>query len=201
MSGLDPWQLPRAAVLDGVPYALHTDYRDVLTVIAWLTGTAAPDLNEQQRWYIAMRLFYPDFAAMPRSVWNAAAQYLADFLAGGRSQPAEAARPGPRLLDWQQDAPLIAAGVSGVAGQDVRALPYLHWWSFLACFEAMGEGPFATIVALRDKLRRGKKLEKWELDFYKTHRAQVDLRPLAPADPAAEAAARAEKQRLLAMLG
>ena len=35
-------------------------------------------------------------------------------------------------MDWQQDAPLIAAGIGRAAGQDVRTLPYLHWWSFLA---------------------------------------------------------------------
>ena len=97
--------------------------------------------------------------------------------------------------DWQQDAPLIAAGISRATGQDVRALPYLHWWSFLSWFDAIGEGTFATVVALRDKLRRGKKLESWELEFYRTHRAAVDLRPAADTD------ADAEKQRLLARLG
>lgn len=79
-------------------------------------------------------------------------------------------------MDWQQDAPLIAAGISKAAGQDVRTLPYLHWWSFLAWFDAIGEGSFATVVAIRDKLRRGKRLENWELDYYRTHRAVVELR-------------------------
>ena len=97
-------------------------------------------------------------------------------------------------MDWQQDASLIAAGISKAAGQDVRTLPYLHWWSFLAWFDAIGEGSFATVVAIRDKLRRGKRLENWELDFYRTHRAAVELR--SPASPAQEA----EKQRLLALL-
>ena len=54
-------------------------------------------------------------------------------------------------MDWQQDAPLIAAGIGRAAGQDVRTLPYLHWWSFLALFDAIGEGSFATVVAIRDK--------------------------------------------------
>lgn len=34
----------------------------------------------------------------------------------------------------------------------------------------------ATVVAIRDKLRRGKRLENWELDYYRTHRAVVELR-------------------------
>ena len=129
---------------------------------------------------------------MPQQDWPAATDFLADFLAAGRPAPTG---PAPRLMDWQQDAPLIAAGIRQAAGQDVRALPYLHWWSFLSAFDAIGDGTFATVVGLRDKLRRGKKLEPWELEFYRAHRAAVDLRP-AP-DPAAEA----EKQRLLAKLG
>lgn len=199
MNAQDLWRLPQSAELGGARYAIHSDYRDVLGILAWLNGSAAPELDAQTRWYVAMRLFYPDFAAMPRAVWGEAAQALADFLTGGRPQPAAA--PGPRLLDWQQDAPLIAAGVSAAAGQDVRALPYLHWWSFLAWFDAIGEGTLATVVALRDKLRRGKKLEAWELDFYKSHRAMVDLRPAAPAaDPGAAEADAAERARLLALL-
>lgn len=97
-------------------------------------------------------------------------------------------------MDWQQDAALIAAGTARAAGQDLRALPHLHWWSFLGWFDSIADGPFATVVALRDKLRRGKKLEPWEREFYRAHRAEVDLH--RPASPEADA----EKQRLLALL-
>lgn len=185
------WQLPRRAVLNGKAWDIHTDYRDALEILRWLGGRADPDLTQEERWYIAMRLFYPDFAAIPRADWPQATRFLQDFLLAGRPEPD---RPAPALMDWQQDAPLIAAGVAQAAGQDVRTLPYLHWWSFLGFFDAIGDGAFATVVAIRDKLRRGKRLENWELDFYRAHRAAVDLRP-AP-DPEAEA----EKARLLALL-
>lgn len=186
------WGLPMQAVIEDRVYEIHTDYRDILELLRWLDGTAAPELDRGERWYVAMRLFYPDFAAMPRQDWQAATRFLTRFLSAGRPEPDHAA---PRLMDWQQDAPLIAAGIQQATGQDVRALPYLHWWSFLSAFDAIGDGTFATVVAIRDKLRRGKKLEPWELDFYRTHRAAVDLRP-AP-DPEAEE----EKRRLLARLG
>lgn len=187
----DGWALPKQAVLGGVRYAVRTDYRDILEVLRWLGGGADPALDTAGRWYVAMRLFYPEFDTVPQECWPEATQFLAAFLAAGRR---EEPRPGPALMDWQQDAPLIAAGISRAAGQDVRALPYLHWWSFLALFDAIGEGSFATVVAIRDKLRRGKRLESWELDFYRTHRAVVELR--APVTAEEEA----EKQRLLEML-
>ena len=180
-----------ADAAEAAAQAIRTDYRDILELLRWLGGTADPQLDQSGRWYVAMRLFYPTFAEMPQACWPQATDFLAQFLAAGRR---EQARPGPPLMDWQQDAPLIAAGISRAAGQDVRTLPYLHWWSFLAWFDAIGEGSFATVVAIRDKLRRGKRLENWELDFYRTHRAAVELR--SPASPAQEA----EKQRLLALL-
>ena len=180
------------AELGGVRYAIRSDYRDVLELLRWLNGQADSALDQSERWYVAMRLFYPEFAALPQSLWPDATQFLTEFLAAGRR---EQPRPGPALMDWQQDAPLIAAGISKAAGQDVRTLPYLHWWSFLAWFDAIGEGSFATVVAIRDKLRRGKRLENWELDYYRTHRAVVELRGVESAEE------QAEKRRLLELLG
>ena len=178
-------------MLDGQEYEIRTDYRDILEVLRWLSGGADPQLKPEERWYIAMRLFYPNFAAMPATVWGAATAFLQEFLQASRPEP----QPGtPQLMDWQQDAPLIAAGIRQAAGCDVRSMPYLHWWSFLACFDAIGQGSFATVVAIRDKLRRGKRLEAWELEFYRTHRAAVELR--RPDTDEADA----EKQRLLALL-
>lgn len=186
------WGLPMQAELGGVRYAIRSDYRDVLELLRWLNGQTDPALDQSERWYVAMRLFYPEFAALPQPLWPDATQFLTEFLAAGRR---EQPRPGHALMDWQQDAPLIAAGISKAAGQDVRTLPYLHWWSFLAWFDAIGEGSFATVVAIRDKLRRGKRLENWELDYYRTHRAVVELRGVESAEE------QAEKRRLLELLG
>lgn len=192
MSAPTAWALPTVAVLNGRQYSINTDYRDILEILAWLNGDEGGELSQEERCYVALRLFYRDFGAIPRQDWQEAAEFLSVFLSGGRP---DRAAPGPRLLDWRQDAPLIAAGVNKAAGREIRAMRYLHWWTFLSYFEAIGEGTLSTVVGIRDKLRRGKKLEGWELEFYRTHRAEVDLRPRLTPE---EAAARAELQRLLA---
>lgn len=69
------------------------------------------------------------------------------------------------------------ADVNKVAGCEIRALPFVHWWTFLAWFGAIGEGQLSAVVAVRDKLRRGKKLEEWEREFYRRNRARVELKP------------------------
>ena len=185
---MNGWTLPREVKLGGQRWAHRTDYREILTLLRWLTGQADPALDRGERWYVAMRVFYPAFGGMPPALWPAAAEYLGQFLAGARPAPARAAQP---LMDWQQDAPLIAAGISRAAGRDVRELAYLHWWSFLALYDSIGEGAFATVVRIRAKLRRGRKLDEGEREFYRENRELVVLRKAE--DPAAAR----EKEKLL----
>lgn len=78
-------------------------------------------------------------------------------------------------MDWEQDGDLIAADVNRAAGQEIRSLPYLHWWTFLSFFNAIGQGQLSTVVSIRDKLNRGRKLEDWEKTFYRENRHRVDL--------------------------
>lgn len=185
------WTLPETVHFADTDWRVHTDFRDVLEILRWLDGSADPALTDSERWYVALALFYRDFSLMSPVQYREACEAMATFVQAGRPDGGPCA---PRLMDWQQDAALIAAGTARAAGQDLRALPHLHWWSFLGWFDSISDGPFATVVALRDKLRRGKKLEPWEREFYRAHRAEVDLH--RPASPEADA----EKQRLLALL-
>ena len=115
------------------------------------------DDNEQERWYIAMALFYENWRDIPAQNRQEAAERMAEFIACGKTQGKPGAK---REIDWQQDAELIVGGVNKVAGCEARALPYLHWWTFIAYFMNIGSGPLATVVGIRHKLAKGQKLEK-----------------------------------------
>lgn len=163
---INPWSLPTEAVFGGKTYRLNTDYRDILEIFSYFNHT---DLPEYLRWQIALALFYEEPVEAEHQ--KAAMDYLARFINGGQ----EPSAPGPRLLDWEQDADMIAADVNRAAGQEVRSLPYLHWWTFLSFFHAIGQGQLGMVVAIRDKLARGKKLEDWEKSFYRENKHRVDL--------------------------
>ncbi|NBI69438.1 hypothetical protein D1646_22285 [Pseudoflavonifractor sp. 60] len=98
---------------------------------------------------------------------------LARFLNQGE-EPEESARP--RTIDWDQDRTLIAAEINKAAGLEVRALPFLHWWTFLGYFNTIGEGQLSAIVSIREKLRRGRKLESWEQEFYRENRERIEFK-------------------------
>jgi hypothetical protein len=146
---------------------MDTDFRLCLRLLQFLEASPLP---EMLRWRVAIRTFFRE--PVPEALEGEAMEYLAGFLSGGRA----AGRPGPKLLDWQLDAPAIMAGVNRVAGTEVRSLPRLHWWTFLSWFHGIGEGQVSALVSIRDKLQRGKKLEGWEKEFYRQNRDRIQLK-------------------------
>lgn len=184
---MTPWVLPETAEIGGVVYKLNTDYRDILDIIRHLND---PDKPEYLRWCIAIALFFE--GDIPYEYYQEAMEYLAAFISCGER---DNEKPGPVLLDWEKDARAIVSDVNKVAGKEVRALPFLHWWTFISYFQAIGEGQLSTLVSIRDKLRRGKKLEKWEMDFYKENKSRVDIKKQYSAEELAE------QERLKKLLG
>lgn len=140
---MSSWRLPTRLEVGGKAYPIHSDYRDILDILHRLNDASEPEFI---RWRVALALFYE--GDLPRSDYPEAMQKLADFLNCGQTLPRS---PAPPLLDWEQDAPLIAADINKAAGCEVRALPYLHWWTFMAWFNSIGDGQLATLlrVALR----------------------------------------------------
>lgn len=160
--------LPVNTVIGGEEYDLHADFRDILEIFSYLED---PELPEFMRWQIAVALFFD--REVPSAHLQEAMEYLAFFIAGGETAAGSA---GGRLLDWEQDAGMIIAEVNKAGRQEVRALPFLHWWTFLGWFHSIGQGQLSTVVGIRDKLQRGKKLEDWEKDFYRQNRQRVDMK-------------------------
>lgn len=172
------WELPKEAVIGGKTCRFHTDYRDILNIFSWLQDETYPEFL---RWRIALALFYEE--EIPDEDFAEAAEYFRWFVNCGQE---ESGNSGPQLLDWEQDAQDIVADVNKVAGQEIRSLTYLHWWTFLGWFHGIGEGNLSTLVSIRDKLRRGKRLEKWEQEYCRRNRSRVNLRKKYSAEELAE---------------
>ena len=181
------WELPREAVIGGKTYHLHTDYRDILDIFSRLQDENLPEFI---RWKVALALFYEE--QIPEEDFSEAAQYFCRFVNCGQEETAD---PGPRLIDWDADAQVIVSDVNKAAGQEIRELKYLHWWTFLGWFHSIGEGGLSTLVSIRDKLNRGKKLEKWEQEYYRRNKNQVKLQKKYSASELAE------QERLQKLLG
>lgn len=188
---MDLWTLPEELPLGNKKYKINADFRDILGVIHWLME---PDEKENVRLFVALKLFWEDFDQIPSEHHQEAADLMMAFIAGGKNEP-QSGPPQPRVMDWDQDQAMIVADINKVAGCEIRALPFVHWWTFLAWFNGIGEGQLSTVVSIREKRRRGKKLDQWERDYYRQHKDVVDLKPRYTAEELEE------QERLKKLLG
>ena len=181
------WELPEEAVIGGKTYTLHTDYREILKIFAFLQQEEIPEFI---RWQTALELFYGE--QIPDRDFREAAAYFNRFVSCGQAETGEAGAP---LIDWETDAQVIVSDVNKVAGREIRNLPHLHWWTFMGWVHGIGEGGLSMLVSVRDKLSRGKKLEKWEQEYYRQNKNLVKMRKKYSASELAE------QERLQDLLG
>ena len=164
--------LPCSVTVNGNEYEINTDFRVALTI---LDAVGDPNLNDTEKAYVMLTCLYADFESVPPEDYNEACKQASLFLDGGRAannRPTE-----KQVLEWNQDEQLIFAAINKVAGREIRAEAYVHWWTFLAYFtEIDDKSLLSTIIQLREKKAKGKKLEKWEQDFYKAHKDMVDIK-------------------------
>ncbi len=55
-------------------------------------------------------------------------------------------------------------------------MKYMHWWYFLAAYQQIGDCTFAQVVRIRDRLTRGKRLDKSDQEWYRKNRHLVDFK-------------------------
>lgn len=71
---------------------------------------------------------------------------------------------------------MIFAAINKVAGREVRAEPYMHWWTFLGYFQSIDRDDlWGFVLTIRQKKAKHKKLEKHETEFYNANRAMCEL--------------------------
>lgn len=163
--------LPKALELsDGVEYPIRWGFRAALDLFEALND---PDATAQERAYYVLSILYEDWESIPEELLQEAIEKGAWYLSGGEERSEQEA---PRLMDWEQDLPIIIPAVNRVAGVEVRELPSLHWWTFLGYYQEIGgECTFAQVVSIRDKLRKRKPLSKEERDYYNRNKKMIDL--------------------------
>lgn len=169
---MNAYELPTSLTIGGVGFSIRSDYRAVLDILrAW----NEPDLDDESKTIVMLQILFPDWADIPAERLQEACEKACEFIDCG--QAPEDNRTSPRLMDWDQDAGIIIPAVNRVACTEVRALPYLHWWTFFGYFmEIGGECMFSSVLDIRRKKAKGKKLEKHEQDFYKSNKSMIDLK-------------------------
>lgn len=192
---MNKWHLPTSLTIGEVGCAIRTDYRVILGIYHYLND---PDYTDEERWAIALKTFYVDIDKIPPELYVEAALQMLNFFRCGADENEDDRRK-PPTMDWDQDADIIIPAVNKVAGYDVRGVKYLHWWTFFALYMEIGEGTFSTVVSIRSKQARGKKLEDYEKDFIRENPSIVRLRKRKTAEELRQEAE--DRAALAALLG
>ena len=164
------FDLPTSLEFGGKVWGINSDYRDVLRT---LTAFEDPDVSDEEKAFICLHNTYPDFEKIPKADLQAAFDAAVAFIDHDSQHDGH---PSPRTMDWTQDANLIFPAVNKAAGFEVRGVDYMHWWTFMGYFMEIRDTTYATILGLRGKKAHGKKLEKYEKEFWQHNRGLCELR-------------------------
>lgn len=170
------WEFPTSLNIGGIDYAIRTDYRAVLDLFAALNDPECFGETEEEtnliHANIILRIMFPNCGNIPAEHIQEALDKVAEFMDMGISED----RKKPKTMDWEQDAPILIPAINKVLNTEIRAQKHIHWWTFMGAYMEIGESLFSNIIHIRQKKQKGKKLEKWEQDFYNENKSLIDFK-------------------------
>lgn len=165
-------ELPKSLTVGGVEYPIETDFRNILV---FFSACNDPELGSAQKMEILLRRLYRDgYDKIPQENLEEAMEQAKWFVDCGREQ--DERRPPRKLMDWEQDEAIVFPAINKVASCETRSVPYIHWWTFAGYFMEIQEGTFSTVLGIRQKKSQGKRLDKWEMEFYRNNKKICDLK-------------------------
>lgn len=173
------FEIPTSLTLNGKEFEIRNkgDFRVILDCFSVLNDR---ELTRQERVFSCLIIFFEDFESIDDTTQlgdlNVAVREMFKFFNCGQED--KSPKNSPRLIDWEKDSQMVASGINNVAKKEIRLEPYVHWWTFMGYYMAIGESTLSTVVGIRNKIAKGKKLEKYEQDFRRDNPQyfNIDLR-------------------------
>lgn len=169
--------LPEHLTVGDTDYPIRSDYRNVLQVFE---AFSSQELYDEEKVIVSIYLIFKSFQSYDELFEaiengfdaNEAFNQIKWFISAGLPDGIDLGRP---VYDWKKDEQMIFSSINKVSGNEVRELQHLHWWSFMGYFREIGEGTFLFVTGIRNKLNKGKKLEKHEKEFLSHNKELVKL--------------------------
>lgn len=167
--------LPKSLEVGGREWEIRSDYRNILCIFEAMEDV---DLSDSEKLYITLLRIYVDFESMPKGLYREAYEKASKFM---ECHDRTDDKKNPKLINWQKDEQMIFPAINAVAGCEVRAVEYMHWWTFLGYFESVdNESLWSFVLSIRQKRAKGKKLEKYEQEFFNKNQEMCVIDNKAP---------------------
>lgn len=168
---MSAYDLPTSLTIGEVDFQIRCNWKAVLDALA---ACADPELDDRGKVECLLKIMFPDWENLPiDDKLEEICQKVSEFIDCGQKDDG---KQRPKLIDWEQDAQIIIPEINKVAGKEVRLEPNIHWWTFWGWFMGIGDGVLASVISVRQKKAKHKKLEKWEQEFYNANKDLIDLR-------------------------
>lgn len=172
--------LPKSLTVGDKDYLIHPDCWNVLRIFEAFND---PELEEWEKWIVAIFRIFDDFSCADdvfEAVENGfdteeAAKQINWFISAGKPHVEDLKFP---MLDWEQDEQMIFSAINEVAGKEVREIEHMHWWTLAGYLNSTDkDSNLNFVMAIRYKLGKGKKLEKYERDYLNHNKETVLIKP------------------------
>lgn len=161
--------LPTSLEVGEKQYTIRSDFRVVLTIFEAIND---PELSNRDKAIVTIKSLYAD--DIPEEHLKEAIEKANWYMDGGDMPKSEPSHK--QTFDWKYDESIMFPAINKVAGYETRTKgKYLHWWSFIGMFNEIDEGLFSTVMNIRSKMASGKKLDKWEREFYNKNKSLVNI--------------------------
>lgn len=154
------------------PIRNNGDFRIVLDIFAVLKDD---ELGEQEKTYCILFIFFGENYKNIKNINEASVKVL-EFMNCGQPVKTKENDSEPPIMDWTKDFEIMLPSLNKTIGYDIRTPEkFTHWWTIVTASGVMGECTFMTVLQIRQKLQKNKKLEKHEKEFYKANRELIEL--------------------------
>ncbi|MCM1508686.1 MAG: bacteriophage Gp15 family protein [Ruminococcus flavefaciens] len=181
-------ELPKSLEIQGRKYRIRTHFQDVLKIISAFND---PEFEDKDKMYICLTILFIDFESMSPDLYEDAFKAAIKFIDCGAEGNDKKQL---HIMDWEQDENIMFPAINKVAGFETRRVKYLHWWTFIGYYMEISEGVFSTVLSLRAKKAKHKKLEKYEREYWNANKDICVIKPRLSAEE------QAAKERLKALL-
>lgn len=129
-------KLPESVEVNGISYAIHTNFKDW---IAFFDMMADENYTSKEKLVTSLRWFREKPPSDLLAAWNALLQFAsrADAPNGEEPEETNSSRQETPCFSWSHDSAYVLGAFLQCYHLDLRAVPYLHWYHFMALFEAL----------------------------------------------------------------
>ena len=128
-------KLPDTVNVGGIAYAVYTDFREW---IAFFDMMADENYTPKEKLMTSLRWFREKPPSDLLAAWNALLQFAGCADHPNDEEPEETNhRKETNCFSWSYDSAYVLGAFLQCYHMDLRAVPYLHWYHFMALFEAL----------------------------------------------------------------